>query len=114
MPRTSKKSLISHHREFIKFLKDIHPSSRKKILANCHKNEIDCLSEIFANFLKKILTTNKKIINSLRPHKAVIRHIALKKTPLKKKKKILTSNIGGSILSLLLPLATSLLGGLLK
>ena len=114
MPRTSKTSLISLHRDFIKFLKDTKPSYRQKILAHCRKHELDCISEIFSNFLKKNLTTDNKIIKKLYPHKVLIRQVALKKTPLKKKKKILTSSTGGSILSVLLPLAASLIGKLFK
>jgi len=114
MPRRSKTSLISHHREFIKFLKEVNPSYRKQILTHCRKHELDCLSEIFANFLRKNLTTNPKIIKKLQPHKSLIRQVALKKTPLKKKKKILASSTGGSILSVLLPLAASLIGRLFK
>ena len=110
MPRTSKLSL---HRDFIKFLRDIkNQSSRQKILAHCRKHELDCISEIFVNFLRKNLTTNKKIIKKLHPHKALIRQVALKRTPLKRKKQILSSSTGGSILSVLLPLAVSLIGKL--
>ena len=83
-------------------------------MSQCRRKELDCLSEIFANFLKKNLTKNKKIIKKLHPHKSLIRELALKTTPLKRKKKILTSNSGGSILSILLPLVTSLIGGFLK
>lgn len=114
MPRTSKASLISRHRDFIKFLNDINPCYRQTILNQCRKQELDCLSEIFANFLKKNLTTSSEIIKKLRPHKSLIRQLALKKTSQKKKKKILTSSKGGSILSVILPLAASLIGKLFK
>ena len=114
MPRTSKTSLISRHRDFINFLNDINPSYRQTILHQCRKQELDCLSEIFVNFLKKNLTTNSEIIKKLRPHKSLIRQLALRKTSQKKKKKILTSSKGGSILSVILPLAASLTGKLFK
>ena len=114
MPRKYEKSLISSHHEFLKFLKNVKPSFRKKIITQCRKEEIDCLSEIFSNFLKKNLTTKNKVVNKLRPHKSLIRQVALKKTPVREKKNILSSTAGGSILSILLPLATSLLGSLMK
>ena len=43
-----------------------------------------------------------------------IKSISLKTTPLYKKKKILQSRSGGAILSVLIPLAASLIGSLIS
>lgn len=109
-----KKSLISLHRDFIKFLHKINPGQRKAVIARCGRTELDCLSEIFHNFLKKHLTTNRKIIKKLHPHRKIIRELSLKKTPLKRKRFILSGGTGGSILGILLPIAASILGNILK
>ena len=114
MKPTLRQSRISLHREFIKYLLTIKPSQRRAVIDRCHRGELDCLSEIFDNFLKKHLTTNKKIIKKLQPHRRIIRELALKKTPLKKKRSILSSPTGGSILGLILPIAASLLGSIFK
>ena len=108
-----KKSLISLHRDFIKFLRKIRPSQRKAVIAKCRRPELDCLSEIFHNFLRNHLTSNKKIIKKLHPHRAIIRELSRKSTPLKRKRRILNGATGGSILSLLLPIVTSVIGSLI-
>lgn len=106
--------LILQHKDLIFLLTHISPKLRKEVLQTLKKREIDCISEIFSNFLKKRLTIKTKIINKLKSFKNDIRIVALKKTPIFKKKAILLSKRGGSILSLLLPLAASVLTSLIS
>lgn len=108
------KSLISIHKEFIVFLNSLPPKKRAKLVSVLKKTHLDCLSEIFSNFLKNNLTQDREIIKKLKKYRNNIRQVALKRTPLKVKKKNLSSQSGGSILGLLLPLATSLLGHLFQ
>ena len=74
---------------------------------------MNTISEICKDFLKKKLTTFPKIIKKVKPSQKEIKAIELKKTPLYKKKKNLQSRSGGAILSVLLPLAASLIGSLI-
>ena len=110
----SKTPLILTHRKLILLLRKLDPRNRKSLLGQLNKDHIQCLSEIFSNFLKKHLTLNPKIIKKLRHYQSEIREIARKKTSLKKKKGILTSKRGGNILSIILPLATTLISKLFK
>ena len=112
--KITKKPLVLTHRKLILLLKKLNPCNRRTLLSQLNKEHIQCLSEICSNFLKKHLTINPQIINKLRRYKVEIRNIARKKTSLKKKKSILTSKRGGNILSIILPLASSLISKLLK
>lgn len=106
--------LILEHKDLIFLLTHISPKLRKEILKGLKKHELNCISEIFSNFLKKRLTDNSSIINKLRKFKKDIHTVSLKKTPIIKKKAILLSKRGGSILAALLPLAATIITNLLQ
>ena len=105
--------LIVKHKDFLLYFNQLKPKERREILRTLKKDHVHCLSEIFSNFLKKKLTVNPQILRRLLKHKLHIKTVALKKTPLYQKRKILSSVRGGGILSVLLPLAASVLGSLL-
>lgn len=109
-----KEPLILQHKDLIFLLTHLSPKLRKELIKGLKKSEIECISEIFSNFLKKRLTDKSNIINKLKKFKKDIRAVALKKTPLFKKKAILLSQRGGGILMTLLPLVTSVITGLLQ
>lgn len=109
-----KEPLILRHKDLIFLLSHLSPQLRKDLIKSLKKSEIECISEIFSNFLKKRLTDKSNIINKLKKFKKDIRAVALKKTPLFKKKAILLSQRGGGILMTLLPLVTSVITGLLQ
>ena len=100
--------LISRNRGFLSLLTGISPCSRKKVIKTCNRGEINTICEIVHNFLKKNLTSDQKIIKRLKKYKSALRALANKRVRLHKKRSILRSKRGGSILSLLLPL----LGGI--
>lgn len=105
--------LILQHKDLIFLLSQLSPKLRKDLIKGLKKKEIECISEIFSNFLKKRLTDKTNVINKLKKFRKDIRAVALKKTPVFKKKAILLSQRGGSILMTLLPLVTSVISGLL-
>ena len=100
--------LISKYRGFLSLLTGISPCTRKKIIKTCKRGEINTICEIIHNFLKRNLTTNQRIIKKMKKYKSLLRALANKKVKLQRKRSILRSKRGGSILSLLLPL----LGGI--
>lgn len=110
----TKEPLILQHKDLIFLLSHLSPKLRKDLIKSLKRSEIECISEIFSNFLKKRLTDKPNIISKLKKIKKDIRTVALKKTPLFKKKAILLSQRGGSILMALLPLVTSVITGLLQ
>ena len=64
--------------------------------------------------MNKKLTENPSILKKLKKYAKEIRLVALKKTSLKNKKKVLNSQRGGALLSILLPIATAVISGLLR
>ena len=97
------------HKDLICLLAKLSPEKRKKLIAVLKKRHIDCIAEIFLNFLKNNLTCDKGIVKSLNKYKKDIRRVAKKSESVTSKKKILKSQRGGAILSLLLPLAASVI-----
>ncbi len=104
-----KQPLIHEYRDLIILLAKLSPLLRNKIIRDLKRKELDSISEIFSNFLKKKLTTDLDIVNQLRKYHRDIYEVALKKTTLSRKKKLLLTKRGGSILTILLPLAASLI-----
>lgn len=109
-----KKPLIETHKELILFLNKLSPQKRTKFISILKKNDIDCIAEVFTNFLKRNLTQDTDIIKKVRKYHKDIRSVARKRTPLKHKLKILTSQRGGFVLSVLLPLAASIITSLVS
>ena len=114
MPSTSTSPLALIHKDLIYFLAKLSPEKRKKLIAVLKKKHIDCLAEIFLNFLKNNLTQDKGIVKSLSKYKQDIRKVAKKGETAASKRKILRSQRGGAILSLLLPLAAGVITSLLS
>ena len=106
------KPYIIKHKEFLKFFSNLPPKSRSHLIPALDKEQINTISEICKNFLNRKLTQDPKIIKKVKTAKNEIKAISLKKIPQYKKKKILKTRRGGAILSVLLPLAASLIGSL--
>lgn len=104
-----KKPLVYKYKELIQLLSKLQYSSRKQLIEKLKKPHINCLSEIFNNFLKKKLPVPDKVVKKLKKYKLLIRSLACKKPSVSTKKQILTSKRGGSILSIILPIAASLI-----
>ena len=111
---SKKTPLLSTHKNFVLLLKKLKIKDRNRIIKQAAREQLNCISEIFSNFLKKHVTLNNKIIKKLRNYREDIRAIARKKTPLHKKRFILTSRRGGNIFAAILPIAASLIGKLFR
>lgn len=99
---------------FIKLLCRLNEKSRKLLLQQCKSCEINALCEIVLNFLNKNVTQNKKIVAKLKKYKNMMREIAYKSTPIARKRSLFKSKRGGTILSLLLPIVSTLTSLLIK
>ena len=84
--------------------------SKRNLMRNCDRQLLDCFSECSKNILKGNVPLKEGQLRKLRREKKNLRALALKKTSLKAKRKILQK--GGLIGALLGP-AISVLGSLL-
>ena len=108
------KPYIIKNNEFLKYFSNLPQKNKIHLIPTLNRGQLNTISEICKNFLRKNLTTCPKIIKKkVKPSQKEIKAISLKTTPLYKKKKNLQSRSGGAILSILLPLAASLIGSLI-
>ena len=107
------KPYIIQNKEFIEFFSKLSPRKKQNLIPVLSKDQLNTISEVFKNFLKRNLTENPNIVKKLRRNQKEIKTVALKTTPLYKKKKILQTRKGGAILSILLPIAASIVTSLL-
>ena len=104
---------VIQNKEFIEFFCKLSPQKKQKLIPVLSKDQINTISEICKNFLKRNLTEDPATVKKLRQSEKEIKNIALKTLPLYKKKKILQTRKGGAILSVLLPIAASIVTSLL-
>lgn len=107
------KPYIIQNKEFLNFFTNLSPNKKKKFIPILSKDQLNTISEICKNFLKRNLTEDPNIVKKVKRCQKEIKTVALKTVPLYRKKKILQSRKGGAILSVLLPLAASVITSLL-
>lgn len=109
------KPRIYEHRDLISILLKLRTrTKRAKLIEILTREQINAICEIFFNFLRRNLTTDIKILNKLKKYKSLIRQIGAKSTGIKIKRALLGSKRGGGVLSILLPIAASLIGSLIR
>jgi hypothetical protein len=89
--------------------------AKKNFLKTCNKDFIHCISECVQNLVKGRVPLKNRHLQCLTRHKQSIRSLALKRTSLATRKRILQK--GGFVGALIGPLIaglTSLLGGFLN
>jgi hypothetical protein len=84
----------------LKQVKRIKPKNRKQFIKSCNKDFIHCICECVRNLLKSNVPLTPTHLKKLSRHKQTLRKLALKKTSLATRKKILQK---GGFLGLLLP-----------
>lgn len=94
----------------LKRLSRMKNRDQKKFIASCDKNLILGICECVKNALKGYLPLKKCQLKSLSRHKQSLRQLALKKTTLTSRKKLLQT---GGLLGLLIEPLVSSLGSLL-
>ena len=107
------KPYVIRNKEFVEFFGKLSPYKKQKLIPVLSKDQVNTISEICKNFLKRNLTEDPKVIKKLRRTQKEIKTISLKTVPLYKKKNILQTRKGGAILSVLVPLAASVITSLL-
>ena len=104
---------VVKNKEFLEFFCNLSPRGQRKLIPILARDQLNTISEICKNFLRRNLTEDRDIIKKVKPSQKEIKSVALKTTPLYQKKKILRTRRGGAILSILLPLAASIVTSLL-
>jgi hypothetical protein len=99
-------------RKYLPTLRHIHrlsERSRRAYAKKCDRDFLDCLSECAKNVIKGNVPLNERQMKSLRREKNNLRQLSMKKTSLKKKRRIIQK---GGFLGALIPPILSVLGGL--
>jgi hypothetical protein len=101
---------LHRHANLLRTLHKASPAIRKRLLKqHCDGDFVSCITECVKNLLKGNVPLNSAQKKKLSAKKKILRQIALKKTSLGKKQKLIQS--GGFLGALLGPIV-SVLGGL--
>lgn len=106
--------LVRRHLPLLRRLLRMNNNAKRKFIKQCHGDIVICLSECAKNVLKGNVPLKRHHLQKLRRVKKNVKQLALKKTPLKQKRKILQK--GGFLGALLTPVLSvlgSLIGGVL-
>ena len=94
----------------LKRIQKLGDRAKRKLIKECDKSLIDCFCECSKNILKGNVPLKETQLKKLRREKKNLRSLALKRTSLSKKRKILQK---GGFIGALLPPILSITGGLL-
>ena len=97
--------LSAQYCDFILFLKSKDKNIIKEIVKNLPVAVINALSEIIMNVLCGNIPLNKSDIEKLRPFRKLMQSLSNKSNSASSRKKLMISKKGGSLLSIILPLA---------
>ena len=111
---TKKMPLAGHYCNFILFLKTKDKKKIKSIVKNLPKEVINALSEVILNGYCGNIPLNERDIQKLKPYRKLMEILSNKNVKIDERKKLMSSNKGGSLLSILIPLASSVITNLLS
>ena len=100
-------------RRYLPLLKQINrlgDRAKRQLIQKCDREFLDCVSECAKNVIKGNVPLKPAQLQRLRRERSNVRALALKKTSLKKKRRILQK---GGFLGALIPPVLSVLGSLL-
>ena len=98
----------------LKVLADAKPKLKKAIIQHAPTELVTAMSEIVLNLIKGVIKLTASQKKRLSRYKKDLLALAKKKLSIGKKKKILVQKGGSAAVSILVPLALSLLSGKLK
>ena len=98
----------------LKVLADARPKLKKAIIKHAPTEMVTAISEIVLNLIKGVIKLTASQKKRLSRYKKELLTLAKKKIPLGKKRKILVQKGGSAAVSILVPLALSLLSSKLK
>ena len=112
--KNKKVPLSAQYCDFILFLKSKDKSKIKEIVKNLHNPIINALSEVVLNGLCGNIPLNKSDIEKLKPFKKLMKLLSNKSHKVSSRKKLMSSKKGGSLLSIILPLAATAITSLIS
>ena len=100
---------VRRYMSVLKRIRKMGDKAKRDYVRKCDKSFLDCISECAKNIIKGTVPLTNSQMSKLRRRRNDIRALSVKKTSLRKKRKILQK---GGLLSALLPPVLSLLGGM--
>ena len=104
---------VKKHGDFLKVLAKCNPKQRKALLQHISPDLLKCLCECCLNVLKGNVSLSTSQKRQLSRHRRVLRSLADRKTPNKRKKQLLLQK-GGFLPALLGPIISTLAGLFIK
>ena len=108
--KNKKVPLSAQYCDFILFLKSKHENKIKEIVKNLPVAFINALSEIMCGNIP----LNKSDIEKLKPFRKLMQSLSNKSNSGSSRKKLMISKKGGSLLSIILPLAAATISRLIS
>ena len=112
--KNKKVPLSAQYCDFILFLKSKHENKIKEIVKNLPVAFINALSEIILNGMCGNIPLNKSDIEKLKPFRKLMQSLSNKSNSASSRKKLMISKKGGSLLSIILPLAAATISRLIS
>ena len=111
--KRNKNSLSEKNLQFLTYLNSLPRQKQTKIIKSiCNQGEINSLLEIIIHFLNNNIKCKTSFIKKISKYKNYFNKLIKKSNSIRKKKKLLSSKVGGflvqSILALAIPLLTKL------
>ena len=100
---------VRQYASVLKRIRKMGDKAKRAYVRKCDKSFVDCISECAKNIIKGNVPLTKRQKARLRRSRNDIRALSVKKTSLRKKRKILQK---GGFLTALLPPVLALLGGM--
>ena len=112
--KNKKTSLAAKYCDFILFLKSKDKTKIKEIVKNLPNPVINALSEVILNGFCGNIPLNKSDIEKLKPFRKLMKLLSNKSNKVGSRKKLMGSKKGGSLLSIILPLAATVITSLIS
>jgi len=90
------------YRSDLKLLGECTPSTRKAVFKNCDKDLINAISEAVYSVLDRRVPIQPKQLARLKKDQPILRQIATKRKTVAQKRRLLSSQRGGNIISFLI------------
>jgi hypothetical protein len=107
---------LKNNADFLRYLHAANLRKRKQLIKNASREELKSLCECAFNLVKKSVKPTPAQLRQLSQPKVkkLVYHLADRRFPLAKKRKLLIQAGGGFPFALLAPIVTTILGGLIS
>ena len=100
--------------DFILMLKSKDETQIKKIVKSFPNHIINAISEVISNGICGYIPLNKSDIEKLKPFRRLMKSLSNKTVKVGERKKLMISKKGGSLLSIIIPLAATAITSLIS